>query len=88
MAARKLRDPVFRLFRPLYGWNCSGNLWEGYLEQKMHSNGWQNVPEWSQTYYKVVNGNVLVCTVYVDDFLMAGKGHRDEWQKLSEDISL
>ena len=36
-SARGIADPVFRLLRPLYGWQRSGNLWEKHLEESLTS---------------------------------------------------
>ena len=34
-SARGITDPVFRLLRPLYGWQRSGHLWEKHLEETL-----------------------------------------------------
>ena len=36
-SASKLRNPVFRLRRPLYGWSRSGNIWEKHLAETLMS---------------------------------------------------
>eukprot|EP00971_Amphidinium_carterae_P147439 2921705-Amphidinium_carterae.1 len=87
-AAKDMVSPVFRLLRPLYGWACSGKLWAEHLDGKMKLCGWSPVEGWIQTYVKRVGENTLITTVYVDDFVMAGVGHEQEWDKLREHIVL
>ena len=102
LSAGKLRNPAFRLKRPLYGWSRSGNIWEKYLaetlmsldsntEQQMletlnkvrKTGSWKPVDCWPQTFWKHnANGQVIILTVYVDDFVMAGPDHRKEWESI------
>ena len=113
-SAEGISDPVFRLLRPLYGWQRSGSLWEQHLEetlvtmksaeereadniksielqmiethhqtcQKISSSGeWVPVAGWPQTFMKLGKlGKPVILTVYVDDMIMAGPGHRYEWE--------
>eukprot|EP00971_Amphidinium_carterae_P352932 6492774-Amphidinium_carterae.4 len=86
--ASEMKDPVFRLLRPLYGWTCSGKLWEEHLDKALKRCDWSSVEGWPQTYTKTVNGNVLALSVYVDDLVMSGKGHRQEWSLIQKEIRL
>ena len=115
-SARGISDPVFRLLRPLYGWQRSGALWEKHLEESLITmktederalvnhesiqlqaietqrmlcesiegkDGWTPVPGWPQTFIK--QGPLkkpIILTVYVDDMVMSGPGHKREWQKV------
>ena len=35
-SAKGIDDPVFKLLRPLYGWQRSGNLWESHLKENVN----------------------------------------------------
>ena len=78
-------NPVFRLRRPLYGWSRSGNIWEQHLATSLESikygtDSWKPVEHWPQTFWKIGNkGKVVMRTVYVDDFVLAGPGSSEEW---------
>ena len=73
-------NPVFRLRRPLYGWSRSGNIWEQRLATSLESikygtDSWKPVEHWPQSFWKIGNkGKVVMLTVYVDDFVLAGPG--------------
>ena len=93
LACQCMRNPVFRLRRPLYGWTRSGNIWEKHLETSLLglpvignnslSTRWQKVEGWPQTYYKIgTQGKPIVLTVYVDDLVMSGPGHEVEWEHI------
>ncbi len=101
----KVSRPVFRLRRPLYGWSCSGNIWEKHVSDinyeidkanklagniaKATATGWSPVENWPQTFWKRnKGGHINVLTVYVDDFVMAGKDHRSEWKAIQEHITI
>eukprot|EP00971_Amphidinium_carterae_P350285 6491469-Amphidinium_carterae.2 len=86
--AKSMVSPVFRLWRPLYGWACSGKLWAEHLDSKMKLCGWTEVDGWVQTYIKRVGQDTLITTVYVDDFVMAGPNHEQEWDELRKHLIL
>eukprot|EP00971_Amphidinium_carterae_P336050 6472207-Amphidinium_carterae.2 len=88
--ASHLRNPVFRLLRPLYGWTCSGKLCEEHLDKCLKDVGWTPVEGWPQTYTKKKkkDGSILALAVYVDDLVMSGKGHESEWDDIRKQIRL
>jgi hypothetical protein len=48
---------------------------------------WQPVPNWPQTFWKIGSqGKVVILTVYVDDMILAGPGHEDEWESIRKVI--
>ena len=60
LSASKLRNPVFRLRRPLYGWSRSGNIWEKHLAETLmsfDSNTEQQMLETLNKVRKTVPGN-------------------------------
>ena len=95
-----VKNPVFRLRRPLYGWSRSGNIWEHHLAETLKSiphkelggvwNGkdrWKTVDGWPQTFWKFgTKGKPMVLTVYVDDFILSGPGSGDEWPSIREHV--
>jgi hypothetical protein len=49
---------------------------------------WKPVDNWPQTLWKRnAKGQVIVLTVYVDDFVMAGPDHRKEWESIRKVIT-
>jgi hypothetical protein len=45
--------------------------------------GWVPLDGWPQTFYKLGSlGKPIILTVYVDDMIMSGPGHRCEWERL------
>jgi hypothetical protein len=45
----------------------------------------QAVPNWPQTFWKIGTHNkIVLLTVYVDDMVLAGPGHEDEWESVRE----
>ena len=83
-----INNPVFRLRRPLYGWSRSGNIWEQHLASSLESikygkDSWKPVEHWPQTFWKIGNkGKVVMLTVYVDDFVLAGPASSEEWPSI------
>jgi len=105
--ARKLRCPVFRLRRPLYGWSRSGNIWEKHLADTLTNldlqteyelqqsinklqtqTKWKPVENWPQTFWKRNKyGHINMLTVYVDDFVMSGIKHEEEWESIRKVVT-
>ena len=105
--ASLMRNPVFRLRRPLYGWSRSGNIWEKHLAETLMSldkqaednmlntlntirkdGSWMPVEHWPQTFWKRnQKGEVIMLTVYVDDFVMSGPDHRKEWESIRKVVT-
>ena len=55
--------------------------------RRLKQNGWTPVEGWPQTFMKIGSaGFPLILTVYVDDMVMLGKGHRAEWPKIRKII--
>ena len=97
-----MRNPVFRLRRPLYGWSRSGNIWEKHLAETLMSldqqtecnmlqtlnkvskdGSWTPIESWPNTFWKRnQKGQVIMLTVYVDDFVMSGPDHQKEWESI------
>ena len=71
-------EVIWKLRRPLYGLSISGKLWEDFLKDSLKALCWEPIPEWPQTFKKVLNGKgdvasrTLVLTAYVDDMAMGG----------------
>ena len=104
----KLRNPVFRLRRPLYGWSRSGNIWEKHLAETLQSldeaterqlehvlnklqntTKWKPVENWPQTFWKRnKHDEIVMLTVYVDDFVMSGPHHDEEWPAIRKAVTM
>ena len=57
------------------------------LNQIRKDGSWKPVDNWPQTFWKRnAKGQVIVLTVYVDDFVMAGPDHRKEWESIRKVI--
>eukprot|EP00971_Amphidinium_carterae_P293331 5824049-Amphidinium_carterae.1 len=68
-----MKNPVLKLLRPLYGWACSGKIWQEHLDEVAVTKcGWKTVEGWSQTYTKQRKNGMKIMTVSVDDFLVGG----------------
>jgi hypothetical protein len=49
---------------------------------------WKPVDNWPQTFWKRnKQGRIVMLTVYVDDFVMAGPDHMDEWKAIRDVIT-
>ncbi len=49
---------------------------------------WKPVPDWPQTFWKIGSqGKVVILTVYVDDFVLAGPGSSDEWDSIRNEVN-
>jgi hypothetical protein len=70
------KDPVVPLRRAMYGHPSSGLIWAEYCADKLLGVGFTPVAGWPSTF---VNKAGVLLTLYVDDFLFAGK---------SEDVRL
>ena len=58
------------------------------LSQIRKGGSWKPVESWLQTFWKRnAKGQVIVLTVYVDDFVMAGPDHRKEWESIRKVIA-
>ena len=50
---------------------------------------WTPVPDWPQTFTKRnPKGRIIMLTVYVDDFIMAGPDHHLEWDAIRSKIKI
>ena len=58
------------------------------LNQIRKDGSWKPVDNWLQTFWKrSAKGQVIVLTVHVDDFVMAGPDHRKEWESIRKVIT-
>ena len=64
------RDPVVPLRKAMYGHPSSGLIWAEYCASKLLGVGFTPVAGWPSTF---VNKAGVLLTLYVDDFLFAGK---------------
>ena len=89
-AMHKMRCPVVRLRRALYGHKNSGVYWARHCEEQVKNAGFLPVhkDQWPCCYWHAEKKLFLI--VYVDDMLLAGpKCHMAEtWEQLSRNISL
>jgi hypothetical protein len=69
-AERKMRNPVRRLHKSLYGHPDSGSFWEEHCAERLLSVGFTPIDEWSSCFAHESLGLFLV--LYVDDFLLSG----------------
>merc|ERR1711965_220814 len=87
----KMKMPVFRLEKALYGHVESGFFWQEYCKKQVLEAGFEPVPHesWPCVYYN--KDDRLLLIVYVDDMTMSGpKGAAMDraWKKLGKNIGL
>ena len=70
-----LKQPVVRLRKALYGHPDAGIYWEKHCNNKVEEAGFVPMDNWPSCFFHPVTK--LMCTVYVDDFLLSGRkgGH-------------
>ena len=68
---KKMRNPVVRLVKALYGHPDSGTFWEQRCDSCVKAVGFRAVgPEWPSVY--IHDAMRLLLVIYVDDFKLAG----------------
>ena len=84
----KLKRPVVRLLRNLYGHPLAGLYWEKHCQKAIYKAGFERIVghECLYVHYK----KQLFLSVYVDDFKLAGKAHNitPMWEVLRKDLDL
>ena len=90
-----MRDPVFLLLRPLYGHPAAGRIWELHLQKIMCDLLWSPVQDFPNTWVKRCpakrGDNIALqpwasCTVYVDDFVIAGRNLSALWSEIGKHV--
>ena len=95
----KFADPVFLLLRPLYGHPAAGRIWEKHLSDIMSSFGWFPIenfpntwitrsPETQKEKEKKEAPPWVVASVYVDDFVLNGRGLKPLWDEIRKHLTL
>ena len=75
----KLKRPVCRLLRSLYGYPDSGTNWEEFADEGIKKSGFKPMgEEWPACY--VHDKLRLMLVVYVDDFKLAGP--KEIWRRV------
>jgi len=85
----KMKCPVFRLKRALYGHKNSGAYWQKFCnEQCLKADFWPISDNWPCAYWNEKTQQFLI--VYVDDMKLAGPAHlmEEAWAKLGDGIGL
>ncbi len=88
-AMHKMRCPVFRLEKALYGHKNSGNYWQRFCDQEVRKADFEPIAEnWPSVYYNYKTHMFLI--VYVDDMKLCGPSEHCEktWAAISERIKL
>jgi hypothetical protein len=86
-AMHKMKCPVVRLNRALYGHKNSGVFWQEYCEKQCKNAGFEQFSEcWPGCYWHAVDRLLLI--VYVDDIKMSGPKDKMEeaWKNLSKGL--
>ena len=85
----KMRCPVFRLKKALYGHKNSGAFWQRFCNEKCLKADFRPISDnWPCAYWNDATQQFLI--VYVDDMKLAGPSHlmAQAWAALGEGISL
>ena len=87
---KKMKCPVFRLEKALYGHKNSGYYWQEFCDKQVRKAGFEPISKsnWPGVYFNKKSKLLLV--VYVDDMKMAGpENEMDEaWKALGKHINL
>ena len=82
----RMKCPVVKLKRALYGHKNSGVYWQRYCEKQCKKAGFEAVPgdNWPSVYRD--NKRKLLLIVYVDDMKLAGPKHEMDaaWERLGK----
>ena len=84
----KIKDPVCKLKRNLYGHPIAGLIWEKHCQKAIFSCGFKRIPGWECLF--VHFQKKLFLSVYVDDFRMAGLSSEIQsmWKLLGQALDL
>ena len=98
-SAKNMRDPCFKMLRPVYGHPAAGRIWETHLreillgEEYLGIDGkpyhWEPVPSFPNTW--VLDRPQMLTsflTVYVDDFVLVGQDNDAVWKQLRLKVEL
>lgn len=86
---RKMKCPVVKLEKALYGHKNSGAYWQQYCDEKCRNAGFTPISEnWPCVYWSEELELLLI--VYVDDMKLSGKTKNmpEAWKRLGEGINL
>ena len=98
-SAKHMRDPCFKMLRPLYGHPAAGRIWETHLDNVItrqaysgsdgKAHHWEAVPSFPNTWTLSLPGFMPhFLTVYVDDFVLVGPELKKIWTELRKEIEL
>ena len=73
----KIRDPVVRLWRSLYGHPDAGAYWEQHCTAMVKQEGFEPIANWPSCFFHPQK-RLFLC-VYVDDFSLAGPIENLAW---------
>ena len=81
----RFKKPVVRLWKALYGHPDARTYWEQHCNNKVVEAGFEPMINWPSCFFHPVTK--LMCTVYVDDFLLSGPTERlgPGWASLRRD---
>ena len=84
----KMRCPVVRLQRALYGHKNSGVYWADYCQEQLEAAGFKEIKGHPSVYWD--EDRKLLLTVYVDDMKISGpeKHMKEAWAQISDKITL
>jgi len=91
---KNMRDPCFKLLRPLYGHPRAGAIWEAHLQSVLQGLGWKPLDAHPNTWIirspsktKAGKSPWVVLTAYVDDLVMAGRGLGPLWAEIRKKLT-
>jgi hypothetical protein len=86
-AAGDVKNPWWRLERPLYGLSCSGAIWSQHLSSILLRLGWKRIENFPETYYlRHEDGSLSVLSCYVDDLILSGAHKAKCWKAIRQNV--
>ena len=86
----KMRCPVVKLEKALYGHKNSGFYWQEFCDEQVRKAGFEPISKsnWPGVYFN--KKSLLMLVVYVDDMKMAGPEHEmaKAWDDIGKRINL
>ncbi|RZK33681.1 MAG: hypothetical protein EOO61_14885, partial [Hymenobacter sp.] len=81
----RMKDPVFRLRKCLYGHPASGRWWAEHLVKVLKGHGWAQLEGVPSCYARGVGAHRTLLVAYVDDLVLAGQSKQVDatWKELN-----